>query len=427
MPLSDNTRKKPLSLNESYDIVRSGFGNYFTVNDIGEKQLWVWGHNAHGQLPDGTRIGRSSPTQIPGSNWREVSVGDYHMLAVKNDGTLWSWGHNNHAQLGQCGYNSNSSPNQLPGTNWCNVSAGGCRSLAMKCDGTLWTWGYNDWGQLGLTGAACGWSGGVGCTRCVYLCPTQVAGTNWKCASMSFYHALGLKCDGTLWSWGHNSAGQLGYCCIVCPYPGTCCSPVVLNPATGCNYPCCSLVTDIQPSFSSPTQIPGTNWTDIAIGYYHSHGLKTDGTLWGWGHNVHGQVGNCCTTNIYCPVQLTGTGWVEVSSRGYGGFARKSDNTLWAWGHGVCGQLGNGGTSDILCPIQISGTWTRIGRNGFSNYQGFATRSDCTLWGWGYNSWGQLGNNSISGTVNSPVQVLGSWYLCGSSAYHQSAWIKCSG
>ena len=448
MPLSDNTRKRPISLNESYDIVRSGVGTYFTISDPGEKQLWVWGYNAHGELPVGDRIPRSSGIQIPGSNWQEVSVGNHHMLGLKSDGTLWSWGYNNHAMLGQCGVNPNSSPNQLPGTNWCYVSAGDCHSLALKCDGTLWTWGHNNWGQLGLTDCCCGWAGGVGCCKCMYACPRQVAGTTWKCAQITHYSVIGLKCDGTLWSWGHGGHGQLGICCVVCPYPGTCCSPVTLNPATGCNYPCCTGPTDLGPSFSSPTQIPGTNWTTLTMGANLAFATKTDGTLWGWGHNPHGAIGNCSTTDVYCPVQLPGSNWVEIKARSHGFIGRRSDNTLWSWGQGCSGQNAEvNTTADRSSPIQIPGIWIRIGRNGFYSRTSHATKSDCTLWGWGPQDHGELGRTPWTSSncggayqafdqwgwghnyeaFSSPTLIAGTCWLCGSNSRHSTAWIKCSG
>lgn len=449
MPLSCNTRKRPLSLGESYDLARSGFSQYMTASDPGDKQLWMWGYNEHGELAQGDRIPRSSGIQIPGSNWKDVSVGSHYVTALKNDGTLWTWGYNNHSQLGQCGVNPNSSPNQIPGTNWCYVSSGESNTLALKTDGTLWSWGHNDWGQLGLTDACCGWSSGVGCCKCRYDCPRQVPGTNWKCVTANRHNGFGLKCDGTLWSWGHNGHGVLGICCVVCPYPGTCCSPVATNPSTGLPYPCCSEACNAQPHFSSPTQVPGTNWTDIGAGNNTMYGLKTDGTVWGWGHNNYGQVGNCSTADVLCPVQLPGTNWVEIKARSYGLTGRKSDNTIWSWGMGAAGQNGeNLNAVDRSSAVQTPGTWLRLGKNGYDSCTNFATQSAagcCCLWGWGRNQHGELGKtpwiaSNCGGAYqsfdqwgwghdyaafSSPTLIAGTGWLCGSGSRHSTAWIKC--
>jgi alpha-tubulin suppressor-like RCC1 family protein len=440
MPLSSNSRKKPLTLGESYNIVSSGIGTYL-AEDVGDKQLWVWGYNAHGELPVCNRIFRSSAIQISGTNWKDVCVGNHHMVAVKEDGTLWTWGYNNHGQLGQCGANPNSSPNQLPGTNWCGVTVGDTQSMALKTDGTLWVWGHNDWGQLGLST----------CPKCAYRSPTQVPGTNWRCVLVSRHHGLGVKCDGTLWSWGHNGSGQLGYCCIVCPYPGTCCSPVVINPATNQPFPCCSLNTCINPCFSSPTQIPGTNWNQIAINNNTSFATKTDNTLWGWGENIRGQLANNGTTGSFCPLQIPGTNWVEITAKACSFLGRKSDNTLWGWGsdaeHSSCG-LGLGIPGIIgprSSPIQIPGCWVKIDGTGYMSLSNRAKKVDGTLWTWGVNWYGEVGSQPFTCTngnvrynfnchgwgggpttsFSSPTLICGTGWLCGSSSRHSTAWIKC--
>lgn len=432
MAVSPNIKRKPLSLGESYDIVRTGIGTYLAT-DSGDKQLWAWGYNGHGELANGDRIPRSSAVQIPGTNWKEVSVGSHHNLAVKEDGTLWAWGYNNHSQLSNCGVNHLSSPTQIPGTNWCYVGANSTQGgLALKTDGTLWTWGHNNWGQLGLTDACCGWSDGVGCCKCIYRCPTQVAGNNWKFASNSCHSTIGLKCDGTLWSWGHNGHGQLGYCCTVRQIPGTCCAPACINPSTGCYYPCCSTSLDLCPNFSSPTQITGNNWVSISSGCNTKYGIKSDGTLWSWGYDYHGSTGTSFASfaDRYCPVQIPGT-WVEVGARGYGASARRSDNTLWTWGHGHCGQNAQLNDSDQLSPVQVLGTWIKISQQGPDAYSTKAIKCDGTLWGWGCNRHGEIGDDSFTNLtsmqyyVSSPTLICGTGWICGSTGRHSTAWIKC--
>ena len=426
MAVTEDIKKRPLSLGESYDLARTGIGVYSAL-DPGDKQLWMWGYNTHGELADGTRSRRSSPTQVPGTNWNNVSMGTHHVLATKQDGTGWAWGYNNHAMLGNCATSPQSSPTQLPGNNWCFMSSGDCQSFGMKTDGTLWAWGHNNWGQLGLTDSCCCWDGGVGCCRCLYYCPTQLEGNTWKCVKATRNAAAAIKCDGTLWTWGHSEHGQLGHCCITCQYPGTCCSPNNINPATGCYYPCCSTPSTLCPNFSSPTQIPGTNWTDIEIGFYSMYGLKTDGTLWAWGRNYCGTLGLNDTTDRYCPHQIPGTNWVEVNAFGHGAHARKNDNTMWGWGYNHHCEVGDGTNSCRSSPVQLysTKTWIKLGRNSYDGYSGLAFDDACAMWMWGHNDYGQLGICCRS-RMCCPVQVgPDCGWVCGSVSRHSTAVIRC--
>jgi len=115
-------------------------------------ELWSWGGNASGELGLGDTTDRSSPNQIGAlTDWLNVSLGRFHSVATKTDGTLWSWGKNQHGQLGTNNTTYRSSPVQVGAlTSWLLVSAGGYSSYAVKTDGTLWSWGLNAQGQLGL-------------------------------------------------------------------------------------------------------------------------------------------------------------------------------------------------------------------------------------------------------------------------------------
>ena len=131
-----------------------------------------------------------------------------------------------------------------------------------------------------------------------------------------------------LWSWGYNFLGQLG--------DGT----TVFK--------------------SSPVQIPGTSWNDIAGGCNHSMARKSDGTLWTWGLNNSGQLGDGTRTYRSSPVQVPGTSWNDIAG-GYHSMARKTDGTLWTWGINSDGQLGDGTTTNMSSPVQIPGTsWNDI-------------------------------------------------------------------
>ena len=236
--------------------------------------LWAWGSNTNGQLGDGSKTQRSSPVQIPGTTWSSLQgyrQGNY--LAFKTDGTLWGWGNNQYGQLGQNNRTEYSSPRQIPGT-WSHfpaAGAGGIVTHVFKTDGTLWGWGSDSYGSLGLN------------TRDVrYSSPVQIPGTTWDNVAGSICF-LGHKTDGTLWMMGRNIKGALGQ--------------------------------NNRTYYSSPVQIPGTTWTSTIFGNNHQFGAtKTDGTLWMWGANSNGIIDRLPNDEIdyySSPVQIPGTNWAD--------------------------------------------------------------------------------------------------------------------
>ena len=197
-------------------------------------QLWTWGYNGLGQLGTNNTTSYSSPvtTVAGGTNWKQVASVSQHTAAIKTDGTLWTCGYNGFGQLGTNNTTSYSSPVTTVGggTNWKQVAGGYYQTVAIKTDGTLWTWGYNGYGQLGTNNST------------YYYSPvtTVGGGTNWKQVAGGYTHTAAIKTDGTLWTWGYNSAGQLG--------------------------------TNDTTSYSSPvtTVAGGTNWKQVAGGYFHT-------------------------------------------------------------------------------------------------------------------------------------------------------------
>jgi alpha-tubulin suppressor-like RCC1 family protein len=165
--------------------------------------LWAWGYNNNGQLGLGDITNRSSPVQVGAlSNWANVSAGQNDWsIAVKTDGTLWTWGNNVTGQLGDGTVVNKSSPIQIGAlTAWLIPSAGYRHALVTKTNGTLWAWGENNYGQVGNNA-----------TSAQVLSPIQIGAlTNWSIASAAVSFSLAVKTDGTLWSWGQNSVGQLG-------------------------------------------------------------------------------------------------------------------------------------------------------------------------------------------------------------------------
>ena len=175
---------------------------------------------------------------------------------------------------------------------------------------------------------------------------------------------------------------------------------------------------------SSPCQVgTNTNWTTVTTGRWYNMATKTDGTLWVWGVNQSGNLGkNTINDSRSSPIQIgTETTWAGVKAGPDTSFATKTDGTLWAWGQNWRGTLGQNNTTNYSSPIQV-GTDTNwaTGMDKFScskSYDVFAVKTDGTLWSWGYGNAGALGlgdNNRRS----SPTQIPGStWSKIGSRAY----------
>ena len=154
-----------------------------------DANLYAFGFNGYGQLGNGTITWYSSPIQVGSlTNWKQISAGYYHTVAIKTDGSLWSCGYNYYGQLGNNTTTWYSSPIQVGSlTNWKQISAGCYHTVAIKTDGSLWVWGgKNAYGQLGNN------------TTVNYSSPIQVGSlTNWKQISGSFYHTVAIS-DGYL-------------------------------------------------------------------------------------------------------------------------------------------------------------------------------------------------------------------------------------
>ncbi len=181
---------------------------------------------------------------------------------------------------------------------------------------------------------------------------------------------------GTVWAWGSNGFGALG---------------------NG---------TYVNDSYV-PVQASGlTGVTAIAGGEFVGYALRSDGTMWAWGHNTQGQLGNGTATNSYVPVQVSGLTGVTAIAAGYlDGYALRSDGTVWAWGNNPYGGLGTGSWLDTRVPVQVSGL-TGVTAIAGTRYSAYALRSDGTVWAWGDNANGELGDGTTTNS-NVPVQVSG--------------------
>ena len=338
--------------------------------------LWSWGSNTNGNLGDGTTIGKSSPVQIGSSSWNMVSAGNSHTAAITTSGALYVWGLNTFGQLGDGTTINQSSPVQIGSSSWTTVTAGSSYTAAINTTGALFTWGVNGSGQLGDG------------TTIDKSSPVQIGSSSWNMVSLGVGHTAGIITTGALFTWGNNITAQLG--------DGT---------AT---------------SRSSPVQVAGAltltnSWKIVSVspGSTHTVAIRaSDSSLWAWGDNTQGQLGDGTTTRRILPVKIGDSSWTTVTTGSSYTAGITTTGALFTWGGNTTGQIGDGTTINKSSPVQIgSSSWTMVAATATSATVGFSAAIDITgaLYVWGSNTVGNLGDGT---TINksSPVQIgTSSW------------------
>ena len=391
--LGDNstvTKSVPVqedSKSTDWSSIRAGWSHTSAIKSDGT--LWSWGKNEDGQLGDNSTVTKVVPVQedSKSTDWASVTAGFIHALAIKSDGTLWSWGGNNDGQLGDGTVINDLIPGPIivRDSFWINVVAGSNHTAAIKSDGTLWSWGWNADGQLGDN------------SRNDSAVPVQEysKSTDWASVTAGYSHTSAIKNDGTLWSWGKNTYGQLGDNSTV------------------------TKVVPVQENSQS------TDWSSVSAGVYHTAAIKSDGTLWAWGGNEDGQLGDGSTNDSAVPVNVLNspTPWSSVTAGWSHTSAIRSDGTLWSWGSNSSGVLGDNSGNDSTVPVQEYSESTDWSSIGAGYYHTAAIKSDGTLWTWGHNTFGQLGDNSTNAKVV-PVQEYSQstdWSSVTAGIYHTAA------
>ncbi len=427
----------PVGSENDWVTVAAGRAHSCGIRDDGTgASLWCWGKNYFGQLGDGSMEDKNVPTQVSSeSDWVAVAAGEEHSCGVRDDGagpTFWCWGYNEDGQLGGPSTGNKNDPSQSGDENdWVTLATGQIHNCGIRSDdtgSTLWCWGENFNGQLGDKSTE---------NRDV---PTRVGtDTDWVTVATGSAHSCGIRNDGTgasLWCWGENLSGQLGdeslawreveprqvdrendWVTVAAGYRHTC---GIRDHGTGSTLWCWGQNSDGQLGDGStrnkevPTQVGIENdWVTVIAGLYHSCGLRNDGTgetLWCWGQNSYGQLGDGSREDRNVPTQVgTDNDWVVLAA----GYAQTcgirnpgAGSTLWCWGDNLHGQLGYEGSGYDGVPRQVDSDndWVTVAAGEFHTCGIQNGGTGTTLWCWGDNDFGQLGDGSTVGT-KIPTQV----------------------
>jgi alpha-tubulin suppressor-like RCC1 family protein len=321
----------------------------------------------------------ATPVEVQAGNDMVGVVGEADgegALALRNDGTVWAWGYGGAGQLGDGSPGGSDVPVQVQGLTGVTAVAGGSADgYALLAGGTVEAWGENNEGQLG--------DGHTGSFSDV---PVGVSGlSNVRAIASGYGTAYALKDDGTVWAWGSNREGVLGNGTTVA-------------------------------SSTSPVEVSGLDEV-VAIGgspSFNAYAVKKDGTAWSWGEEGYGALGNGSggtpgTSNV--PVQVSGiTNAVAITGGGGVAYALLADGKVDSWGNNSGGQLGIG-TDGACCssyvPVEVHGL-ANVSAIAGGNDNGYALTMDGSVWAWGTNSSGLLGNGVLGGPLgDTPTPVTG--------------------
>jgi alpha-tubulin suppressor-like RCC1 family protein len=349
-----------------------------TVAVTKDGRIWSWGANSDGILGDGTTVAKSSPVLLPKvmgmKRIIKVETGENFTLALDESGCLWGWGSNNYNVLSSTATTRFLAPIKLGfKTPISDFSCGSTHVIATDREGKIWVWGYNNYGQLGL-----------GHTNTV-VAPTELSRPTGMseviAVEASTYSCYAVDSTGKVWSWGYNSNGRLG--------DGTITSrstPVAVSLTTG------------MPTIRSISSTDG-----------HVLALGNDGTLWSWGYNGFGQLGNGNSSSSYVPVFVS-SGFslgTKIAAGAYHSLLISQTGQVWSWGRNGNGQLGNGTITNSYTPVLCSAVtdWNSLIFISAGKYHSLALKSDGSLWSWGYNNYGQLGHGNTS-SLMVPTKLL---------------------
>jgi alpha-tubulin suppressor-like RCC1 family protein len=369
----------------SYELTNTTNLNFYADSELIPYNNYYYRVRAFNSIGD-TSAWSNEANAFPRLIFSSITCGEAHNLAITTNGLLWTWGANDFGQLGIGDSNIRLTPLWVREDNSYNIfqsieriAAGEYHSIALKTDSTIWGWGANASGQLA--------TGDTESSDWPFNSAFLGTDSDWNKISAGAGHNLGVKTNGTLYVWGWNVVGQLGL--------GD------MGEAT-------NRLTPVQIGSDS-------DWSVAIGGGGHTIAIKTNldgsvGTLWAWGDNSYGQLGDSTTTYRLTPKQVvTDSDWAKIGVGYFHSMGIKTNKVLYSWGENVYGELGlgdSGLSTERLTPTQvgIDSDWDNID-GGVDHTIGIKTNG--SIYSWGYNDFGQLGlgDSGVGKERNTPTQI----------------------
>jgi len=421
-------------------MISAGGEHSCTIKNVDDK-LWCWGNNENGQLGNNSiTTPASSPRSITSDAWQIVVTGDQHSCAIDETGTLHCWGKNDSGQVGNGTTIFQEKPAAISAnTDWRDVSLGTNHSCATNNDNHLWCWGSNTSFQLGHSPE----NSKKPSLLSKINEDESIETEEWLASSSGNSHTCAIKADNSLWCWGGNTKGQIGQDNATAFYS----EPTELVPDSGSKWlsisangdHSCAIRKDnnslwcwgsnqtgqigngLTENANIPTLIDeGSSWEKISLGTDHSCGIKNNSNLWCWGDNTHSQLGDGTTAASSIPKQIgAASNWSEISLGDQFSCAIDADSSLWCWGSNDRNQVGDGDTTDVSIPTAISddSDWNSISSG---DAHSCAIKTDSSLWCWGDSLYGQVAQN-IDAKTPTREPSESSWLTVAANGSHSCA------
>jgi len=383
--VSQRTPVSVLGTVKTFCEISNGVNQAFALAIDKNGRAWAWGINGNGQLGDGTTTSRLTPVSVAGTvrTFCKVSVGGFHSLAIDKNGRLWAWGNNSNGQLGNNATGTSvCSPVCVCGAikTFCHIAGGNSQSIAIDKNGQAWGWGFNGSGQTG---------DGSATDR---LTPVSVIGQKKTFCKIASGNGVSLAIDnyGRLWAWGFNGNSQVG--------------------------------NNTSAARRTPVRVcTNRTFCEIVGANNHVLAVEKDGRVWAWGVNATGQLANPVGTSALTPVSITGTvrTFCKIYTTNNGSLALDKYGKAWGWGNNSSGQLGvtkfnydqflgNLTNANIIVrsPTELHNNKTFcsiIASGDTSNALAIDYRG--RVWGWGSDTYGELGQNFNALGIYTPVRV----------------------
>ncbi len=363
-------RRKTTTSSTSSIFLGEVSGTTHTFYISGSTQIFGWGRNTVGQIGDNTITNRCTPVSVAGTTktFCQIRAGNSHTAAIDKNGRVWTWGNNFQGQLGDNSITSRRTPVSVAGTTktFCQIMSGFSHTAAIDKNGRVWAWGSNASGQLGDN------------TVVSKITPISILGatkTFCKIGGTANY-TVAIDKNGLVWAWGVNLVGQLGDNTIT---------------------PRCT-----------PVSVAGTTKTfcQITTGLGHTVAIDKNGTVWGWGRNDFGQLGDNTVISKRTPVSVAGTTktFCQIGAGVSHTIAIDKNGRVWTWGLNSNGQLGDNSITNKCTPISVGGTTKTFCKITGGSCNTIAIDKDGRVWAWGFNNNGELGDNTTLSRLT-PVRV----------------------